>query len=159
MTSRPDPPRTGPTGVPVAVAAVAIGIWIAFVVVMLLRTDAPDLQWTRLTFVFSSVEAIAFAAAGALFGVTVQQERVRNAEERADANAVEAVNGRALAAITIADGEMFQDVPRGPGFPEESFGLNVPADDDVRRRHAMVARALFPGLAAADSAPDSDAVP
>jgi hypothetical protein len=35
--------------------------------------------------VFGSVEAIAFAAAGALFGVSVQREGVKNAEERADA--------------------------------------------------------------------------
>lgn len=96
-------PSTRLSGVPLVVAAVAIGIWIAFVVMMLLWSNSPDLQWTRLTFVFSSVEAIAFAAAGALFGVTVQRERVKSAEERAEANAADAAGGRALAAITLAD--------------------------------------------------------
>jgi hypothetical protein len=142
------PPRAGLAGVPLAVAALAIGIWIAFTVMLLLWSDSPDLQWTRLTFVFSSVEAIAFAAAGALFGVSVQRERVKSAEERADANAQDATNGRALAAITIADQGDLPEEPSGTGFRAESFGTPAPWGDDVRHRHAAAARLLFPDLTA-----------
>lgn len=141
-------PSTRLSGVPLAVATVAIGIWIAFVVMMLLWSNSPDLQWTRLTFVFSSVEAIAFAAAGALFGVTVQRERVKSAEERAEANAADAAGGRALAAITLADDGYPLAEPHNPGYQEESFGPSIPFGDDVRRRHAAAARLLFPEFAA-----------
>jgi hypothetical protein len=57
--------RPGLSGAPVVVAVPAVLIWVAFVVVMLLAADSGDMTWTRLTFVFRSVEAIAFAAAGA----------------------------------------------------------------------------------------------
>jgi hypothetical protein len=87
------------------VAIVAIGIWAVFLVVMLLATDMGETQWARMTFVFASVEAIAFAAAGALFGITVQRERVKSAEEKAEKNARDAANGKALAMVAIADGE------------------------------------------------------
>jgi hypothetical protein len=143
-----DPPRTGLTGVPLAVAAGALCVWIAATVMMLLWSDSPDPQWTRLTFVFSSVEAIAFAAAGALFGVSVQRERVQSAEVRAEVNAKDAANGRALAAITIADHGDAPEEPPGTGYREESFGAPVPWGDDVLRRHAAAARLLFPDLAA-----------
>ena len=69
--------RSQLTGPPMVVAIGAILVWIAFVVVMLFAADSSDLRWTRLSFVFGSVEAIAFAAAGALFGVTVQRECVQ----------------------------------------------------------------------------------
>src|SRR5215204_1451362 len=95
--------RAGLSGAPMVVAILAVLIWVAFVVVMLLASDSGDKTWTRLTFVFASVEAIAFAAAGALFGVSVQRERVQKAEEKADVHAREAANGRALAAVSIAD--------------------------------------------------------
>lgn len=141
-------PATGLAGVPLAVAAGTMGIWIAFVVLMLLWSDTPDLQWTRLTFVFSSVEAIAFAAAGALFGATVQRERVKSAEERAEANANDAANGRALAAITMADYGGIRGETPGIGYQEESFGSSTSSGDDVRRRHAAAAQLLFPELTA-----------
>jgi hypothetical protein len=141
------PPRTGLTGVPLAVAVTAICIWLTFVVVMLLLSGSPDLQWTRVTFVFSSVEAIAFAAAGALFGVTVQRERVKTAEERAETNATDAANGRALAAMTIADYDDTGEQHRGDPA-QEYFGVPTLSDDDVRRRHAIAARLLFPELTA-----------
>jgi hypothetical protein len=115
---------------------------------MLVSLRSPALQWARLIFVFSSVEAIAFAAAGALFGVTVQHECVKSAEERADVNAKDAANGRALAALTIADDA--SDQPREPGYDEQSYGVpgSRPHDPGVGRRHAEAARRLFPELAA-----------
>ncbi|HEY5855789.1 MAG TPA: hypothetical protein VIW24_17510 [Aldersonia sp.] len=152
------PRRAGLSGAPLAVAVVAVCIWIAFVLVMLLSSDTPDLQWTRLTFVFSSVEAVAFAAAGALFGVTVQRDRVERAEKQADSNAKDAANGRALAAMTMADDDGAPGQKNEPPFPEESYGVEGPVaseesygvagqpDRETRRRHADAARRLFPDL-------------
>lgn len=129
-------PPSGISGVPMVVAVGAVLVWIAFVVILLGRTDAEAEQWTRLTFVFASVQALAFAGAGALFGVSVQGERVRKAEQAAEDNAEDAANGRALATFTIVD-----DV--------ESDLESLPRGDDssaVRRRHAEAARRLFPDL-------------
>lgn len=133
------------SGLPLVVAVVAIGVWIAFVIVMVWTSNADETQWVRLTFVFASVEALAFAAAGALFGVTVQRERVEKAEERAEANARDASNGRALALMYLADED------RGAARPASAPGLESLAPDDdadrsVRRRHAEAARRLFPDL-------------
>jgi len=135
---KPPPPRAGLSGVPMVVAVGAVLVWLGFVIVLLTRTGTDSEQWTRLTFVFASVQALAFAAAGALFGVTVQSARVEKAERAAEENAEDAANGRALAAYTIADGET----------GEEALLESLPAAgaaDTVRRRHAEVARRLFPG--------------
>jgi len=131
---------TGLSGAPMVVAIVALLTWVAFVVVMLLASDTEDKTWTRLTYVFGSVEAIAFSAAGALFGVTVQRERVRRAEDKAEVHAREAANGRALAAINLADEGAGQDAAA------QSFSPGGQPDAQVGRRHAEVARRLFPDL-------------
>jgi hypothetical protein len=136
--------RSGISGIPMIVAIIAVLVWAAFVVVMLLAADSNEQQWTRLTFVFASVEAIAFAAAGALFGVTVQRERVQRAEKQAEANARDAANGRALAAINLSDEGQASEQDRDSTF--ESFGPSNRQDVEVRRRHAEAARRLFPDL-------------
>ena len=122
------------------VAIVAIVIWAVFLVVMLRATDTDEVQWARMTFVFASVEAVAFAAAGAIFGVTVQRERVKSAEEKAETNARDAANGRALAIAAISEGDAAAE-PEAYSFDSEQ------ASPDVRQRHADLARRLFPDLA------------
>jgi hypothetical protein len=59
-------------------ALIGFAIFVAF----LLRqaAGAEELAWTRLIYVFSGVEAIAFAAAGYFFGREVQRARAENAE-------------------------------------------------------------------------------
>lgn len=137
--------RSGLSGIPMVVAVGAVLVWVAFVVVMLIASDATDLQWTRLTFVFASVEAIAFAAAGALFGVTVQRERVEKAEAKAEANERDASNGRALAAINLSDGGKLLEQDSESAF--ESYGpSDAKETTEIRRRHAEAARRLFPHL-------------
>ena len=136
--------RTGISGVPLAVAVVALLVWAGFIIVMITQADSPEAHWTRLAYVFGSVEAIAFAAAGAVFGVTVQRERVEKAEEKADESAQDAANGRALAAINLADEG--QVVERDGKAVFETFGPTNAADAEIRRRHAAAARRLFPDL-------------
>ena len=126
------------------VAVGALAVWVGFLVVMGFAADAPNEEWTRLAYIFASVEAIAFTAAGALFGVTVQRERVAKAEEAAAENAQDASNGRALAAINIADEG--QVVERNGETVFESFGPDDAKDAEVRRRHAAAARRLFPNV-------------
>ena len=64
--------------------AVACLIGFAWLVIYLLRMlNAPDIAWTRGVYLLSGVEAVAFAAAGFLFGREVNRERAENAEKRA----------------------------------------------------------------------------
>jgi hypothetical protein len=132
------------SGVPLVVAASTVVLWAIFVVLLVLSTDSSESRWLRLTFIFGSVQAIAFAAAGALFGVAVQENRVRKAEKVAEANAKDAENGRALAINALTDDAVASG---GNGAPAgERFGTGGPPERDVRRRHAQMARRLFPDL-------------
>jgi hypothetical protein len=96
-------------------------------------------SWTRLAWLFASVEAIAFGAAGALFGATIQRQRAEKAEAAASQNADAAAKGHALAATLKAE------EPSGGSEGLESFGSPVPSEAaQVARRHASLARELFP---------------
>jgi hypothetical protein len=116
----------------------------ALIAVMILQTGVEEKTWTRLAWIFSSVEAIAFAAAGALFGASVHRERAERAERRAETNERTAANGRALAANMIAEDPGTAGSRPGVeslGPPTRSPGTEIAA------RHAAAARMLFPDLA------------
>jgi hypothetical protein len=130
-------------GVPLVVAASTLVLWAVFVLFLVFSTGASESRWLRLTFLFGSVQAIAFAAAGALFGVAVQENRVRKAEKVAGANAKDAESGRALAINALTDEAVAGD---GARPPSEQFGPGGQTEQDVRRRHAEMARRLFPDL-------------
>lgn len=58
-------------------------------------TKDPSLQWARLSQIYNSIEAIAFAAAGLLFGTIIQSKRAQDAENRADNAQTNAADARA----------------------------------------------------------------
>ena len=71
--------------------------------------SAEEREWVRMFAVLASLEAVAFGAAGALFGTTIQRQRVQEAQARAEkaegaaaVNAQAAANGKALAAAVKA---------------------------------------------------------
>jgi hypothetical protein len=145
--AEPAPPRrlTG-TALWIAVSVLAgWGVLTAFMIRFSFTAD--ELHWTRLAWIFSSLEAVAFGAAGALFGTTVQRQRAERAEARADANERDASHGRALAETLVAEGvggaEDDEPATRTRGSPH----AGLPRSDevnDVARRHATLARSLFP---------------
>ena len=141
---KPDKARTGLSGVPMFVAVGAVILWLLFVVVMMNASSADEVRWTRLTFVFSSVQAIAFAAAGSVVRRECSQDRVQKAEAKAEANARDATNGRALAVVNVTDDSRIVDKDAEAVF--EKLGPKDARDSDVRRRHADAARRLFPDL-------------
>jgi hypothetical protein len=112
------PPKGESTlhGAALIAALVLVAAWLVLLGWMVFRTTVPDLEWTRLLVILGSLEAVAFAAAGALFGTTIQRHRVEEAKERAEkadarasqaekssvANAQAAANGRALATAVKA---------------------------------------------------------
>jgi hypothetical protein len=67
------------------------------------QVAASETTWTRLAWLFSSVEAIAFGAAGGVFGSTIRRHRAERAEESARQNSVAAARGQALAALLKSD--------------------------------------------------------
>lgn len=126
------------SGAALAAAVVVLIAFGAFVVFMLSETGTSELRWTRAAWLFASVEAIAFGAAGALFGSSIQRARAENAEAEARRSAKDAANGRALASVVLADDE------------KQDGGLEALGPADQRTAalsHAAVARKLFPGLA------------
>ncbi|MGF1430780.1 hypothetical protein [Kitasatospora sp. LaBMicrA B282] len=136
----------------VVTAVIAVGIWLGFSVYLLVRAGdgvTSDLQWTRMAWVFGSVQALAFTAAGALFGTSVQTGRVAQAESRAEAAAAdanrhreEAAKGRAMATVLQADEAA---VEAAPGWQPTGPGGQAGAGD-VRRRYAHLSRTLFGNL-------------
>lgn len=135
-----------------AVAIFAVALWAIFSVTLFFYVDNNELEWTRLTWLFGSVQAIAFAGAGALFGTVVQKDRADQAEKRADsaqadANAQRdaAVKGIALASVLQAEGADADDA-ESKGYKPMGPGQQPAPQADVRREHARLSRALFGDL-------------
>jgi len=130
--------RSTPIRYAIAAASLALVVWAGFAVYLLAQTGTSDVRWTRMAWVFASVEAVAFAAAGLLFGSTVNRRRAERAEETATANERDAHAGRALAAALKAEDGGSVDGPRAFG------GDAATSPPDVSARHARLAHQLFP---------------
>jgi hypothetical protein len=129
------------SGAPLVAAMIAILLWAVFVIVMIFAADdESDVTWARLAFLLASVEAVAFAAGGALWGASIQRERAEKAETRAAQNEQDAASGKSLGRVLIED-ETLESRAGAPGVQRlggEGRG--------VVERHASLARALFPDL-------------
>ena len=85
------------------IAAALLIAYLVFIVLQWQQTSQDAMSWSRHQELLNGVEALAFAAAGALFGTTVQRQVTNKAEDRAkkaeiqsDNNARDAEKGRAL---------------------------------------------------------------
>jgi hypothetical protein len=130
------------TGPALAAAIIALVLWAIFVALMAFQAGTEnELLWTRLAFLFASVEAVAFAAGGAMWGNSIQRERAEKAEARASENEESASNGKALAGAILAESES------GVGGEVDEGIRRLGGDEDqLLDRHARMARRLFPGL-------------
>jgi Kef-type K+ transport system membrane component KefB len=68
------------------VTAVVLAGFAAFIVYLLVDISAGETAWSRRTYLFAAVEAIAFAAVGWLFGKEVHRERAETAEKKASSS-------------------------------------------------------------------------
>ena len=127
----------------IGIAILILLAWLAVLGWLLLQTDATEVVWARWLTVLASLEAVAFAAAGALFGTTVQRQRVKDAadratqaEERAEKNLEAATSGRKLSDAVI------EKARREPaqGLERTSSGQSAGDLDEL----ALLARQLFP---------------
>jgi hypothetical protein len=122
---------------------VVIGLLVGFaifVVVLVFLRDNPN--WDRLVFVFGSYEALAFAGAGALFGVEVKRREADAARNeatdqrtRADRSEHDASAGRALRAAIEARLDGRQADTRRGARPDDSE-----ADADLTELVALAGR-------------------
>ena len=128
--------------VAVAVACAALTGFGVFIIALLYLLELPENQWSRALFLLNGVEAVAFAAAGYLFGREVNRGRAENAEELADSEAQRAEqiekNGQALA-----------EAVRTVAGPPSSYDYNAiapspPGPDSRLESLARVANVLFP---------------
>jgi hypothetical protein len=131
------------SGLALVVACAVLLAFGIFVGVLVSEVDTDETRWTRLAWIFASVEAIAFGAAGALFGSSIQRTRAERAEGEAAEHRQAAANGRALAEIVKADAPE-DGTPADEGRLESLGPGDRRAAGDVARRHADVARRLFP---------------
>jgi hypothetical protein len=131
------------------VAIVAIAVWIGFSIFLIANADTNDTEWTRIAWVFGSIQAIAFAGAGALFGTAVQERNVSIAQEQATSAKIDAdqqrdaaAKGRVLAVALQAEAAT---LPAG-----DAGGIQRAAaagsGDELRRRYAQLSRSLFGDL-------------
>ena len=141
------------TGAALWVAILAIAVWIGFSIFLIAKAGTNETEWTRIAWVFGSIQAIAFAAAGALFGTAVQQQNVNNAQQQAtsakndaDQQREAAAKGRALAAAMQA--EAATESTGGGGIQRAGVASTASAGsaDEVRQRHAQLSRSLFGDL-------------
>jgi uncharacterized integral membrane protein len=137
-------PESGLTGAALFVAIAVIIAWLLLLVWLVQRTDATEVIWSRLLVLLSSMEAVAFGAAGALFGTSIQRQRVADARTRAEKAEKEAgdnkdasTKGKALAAAVKATARS----RRKAGGPERLSATSTPEPDD---EIVALANALFP---------------
>jgi hypothetical protein len=135
------PPLSRPA---VAVAVLVLVAFAVFVAFLIGQVGEDETEWTRLAWIFASVEAIAFGAAGALFGSSIQRERAEKAEETARENAQDAANGRALAEAIKAEAPAEAGGGGAGGLESLGAGPQRDAAAGVAARHAELAKRLFP---------------
>lgn len=154
-----DPPQATPpaepkrplAGVAMWAAVAALVVWLGFSIVLLFQADTQEVTWSRVAWVYGSVQAIAFAAAGALFGTAVSRDSVNKADERADAaeadaeaNRDDATKGKVLAAAIQAEAATAPRAGGGAGDEARAFGGGA-TPSDVNRLDAL-SRGLFGDL-------------
>lgn len=95
------------TGVALVIAIAALAFFVVQVFYMqsLLKANVPELDWTRAVYLFGAVEALAFAAAGYLWGREVNRQRAEKAEARADKTQGEAEVAKSTVAEVVAKAE------------------------------------------------------
>lgn len=124
----------------VAVACVALTGFGVFILALLFMLDLKEVNWTRALYLLNGVEAIAFAAAGYLFGREVNRGRAQNAEQLATSEKKRANKAE-------AQGQALADVARGLAGESrgQAPGLESIRDPDQRLQVlAELCNTLFP---------------
>ncbi len=147
---------TGKLSRPLAVIAVAIlgGFALLLYHMYQIAPTKEEALWNRSLALFGSVEAIAFTAAGYLFGKEVHREQAQQAEKRADEKTAEAADAKTAAAEARAKGQSLRKAIEAKQSSTsrsnmtESRGDRIGETDAFARGDlndlATLAQALFP---------------
>lgn len=131
------------SGMALVMVFVVLVAFTAFVWYMITQRADSETTWSRLAWLFSSVEAIALGAAGALFGSNLLRQRAEKAEAAAERNPDAAAKGRALTASIKAD-DLGDRAAKGGLESLGAAGQTGRAASDVAARHAAITQELFP---------------
>ncbi|HEV2915918.1 MAG TPA: hypothetical protein VGX92_21735 [Pyrinomonadaceae bacterium] len=112
-----------------------------------------EVEWGRNAYLYGGVEALAYAAAGFLFGREVNRQRAERAEESADSARRESNSAQRVAAQSVANGRALAEGVRelesaqgAKGAPAAAAGvLASPPATEVRMLRGMADR-FFPPL-------------
>jgi hypothetical protein len=143
------------------VAVCALLLFLVLVILMFAQRGTSDTAWSRLVYLLTGVEAVAFAGAGWIFGKEVHRVEAQRAEEQVQTEqnrANEAENGarqadenaqaerlrgaRIVQAIQTADAQQPQPVRQGGEREVSARGGSANALGSV----ADLARRLYPEL-------------
>lgn len=138
--------------VPFAVGLVVLAGYAMFLGYMRRHVGAGEPQWSRLVYLFGSVEALAFAAAGFFFGREVNRARAEAAENRAETETRRAAGAERQAASANARGQVLsaalQSLADGAGEPQAAglreIGSAAPDARPQLRELARLADNWFP---------------
>ena len=177
---KPAPPTPSTTSwityVGLVVAVVALFSFGLLIMYMLSRTsDATELEWQRDVYLLSGVEAVAFAAAGFLFGKEIHRQQAEQATARADKAEEKAADAqqnaqlanrttievraraRALTAAINAKAEGYAQMsPARQTQPFEPYdnlgvaGIAIPVGEQIPEPPATQPHAAQPPLSQAD---------
>lgn len=103
--------------IPLLVAVIVLW-WFGTVLKEMLEragTEVTDATWARYTNLYSGLEALAYAAAGFLFGREVNRQRADRAEEDAAKSQQVANEAQSVAATSTANGRALAAALRSPG--------------------------------------------
>jgi hypothetical protein len=144
------------TTVMVLAFAILIGFAFLFYNMYVLAETGQAQLWERRMALYGTVEALAFTAAGYLFGKEVHREQAAKAEARANTKATEAENAKTDAAEAKAKGRNLKQLIDTKRKSTSTAGGDAfesareAAGDAIHRRHlaeiADFAERLFPSV-------------
>jgi hypothetical protein len=110
-------------------AIIGFGWFIIYLVRQAANPSMSELIWTRMTYLLTGVEAIAFAAAGYFFGKEVHRKQAESAEKRADIASEQADDAKTKAVKAETKGntlrQAINSAAQGKGDDDgiEAFGI------------------------------------
>ena len=140
---------------PNIVACIIIVGYVVFLIYMMRMVSVPEeTVWMRTTYLLNGFEAIAFAAAGFLFGKEVHRQQAENAEKRADKAQDEASEAKDTASDALTKGYRLTEAIKaqaatraGPALKAKSIGGETVVAKDDFDYLTNLADELFPAKA------------
>jgi hypothetical protein len=126
--------------VPLIIAVVVLYLFWNLVKTMMGMTKAPELEWNRAAYLFAGVEAIAYAAAGFLFGREVNRQRAEQAEQRAGTEEKRATQAEKKATEETTKGKTLKQVIEAKKTSRPGATADIEGLESFRESQPALAR-------------------